>query len=161
MNYQQVINMGYSSWPQRHLDANLRRRGLADVSLGSYRLSPRQWKTLKGKIQMVVARGTVAPKNHSPATFLRTELYSVSSVLAKPQCPAKPSRGPLSKKERRPLKCPPSLPLVPTSRKHTLTCWANEVNEGQNGEDRRLRNPQPIPGLPGLLFSKAGFSIIN
>lgn len=103
--YQQIVHMNCSSWSQGHRDANLRRKVSAECVLGSYLLNPRQLKSHEGKIWKLVARGTVAPKNHSPATFLRTELYSVGSVFANPQCAAKPSKGPVDKKEPRPLEC--------------------------------------------------------
>lgn len=123
---------------------------MAEHVIGKLPLNARQLKTHWRKIQIVVARGTVDPKNHSLIAYLKTEWYSVDSVFAKSRCATKTSKGPLNKKMPRPLKYHPFL-----------TRSANKVYEGQNLEDEEPRNLQLIPSLPGLLFSKTRFSIIN
>lgn len=93
MKYQQIVHMDCRSWPQRHLDANLRRKVLADCVIGKLPSQPQAVEKPRGEDLEVGGKRDSGSQESQPCHISKNRIAFSWLCICQPAVCSQPLKG--------------------------------------------------------------------
>ena len=153
--------MDRSSWPRRCVEANFRRKGMAERVVGEPPPQAQAGKPTRGRARWWWQEGQWLPASRPSHISKNRAVFSRLCICQATRCSQTLQESTWSKRAEAAWMPFPPRPPFRTPWKRAVTSLANKPYEGQNWENRELRNPQPAPSLQGLFcFPRLDFQLL-